>query len=157
MRVVTIQHKDVLDIINRRGAYWVDQSKSQYDSYSETYDVMKELMRTVTGEEVLPIWCFSKVHDIEPSTDINWEYYDGKGANIDENSVLLELEIEESKAVITNYYNWTDYMYYLGERDWGEAICSLGYITDLTQADTIQVCIPYISKDMLIGVYKNGQ
>ena len=150
MRIITIQNKKVSEIIRKEGIYVVDRDKSQYNSYGASYEKMRSLMGKHLNIKTLPIWGFLKIHDMTPSLDLNCPYYIGKGAIIDENSVLLELEVDESMALIMDYYKWTDYMYFLGEGNTVKAEKSLSALFEIENADTIQVCIPYIKKSMLI-------
>lgn len=155
MRVITIQHKDVLNILEQEGIYWVDQCKSSYKNYKPSYDKMMKLMEEKLGVQLLPIWCFSKVQGMEPSTDINWENYIGKGCPLDENSVLLELEVDETNALIMDYYQWTDYMFFLEGNDGDGIETALENLFKLERADTVQVCIPFIKKNMITGIYQD--
>ena len=156
MKVVTIQHKNVLDILRQEGIYWVDQYRSDYKGFKPTYDKMMILMEEKIGVKLLPIWCFSRVQGMEPSTNLNWENYKGKGCPIDETSVLFELEVDEINALIMDYYQWTDYMYFLGDNDDEGIETALENLFKIETADTVQVCIPFIKKNMILSVYDNN-
>lgn len=149
MRVVTIQDKQVLEDLLRSGIYIVDIYKSKYKQYEESYRTMKELMDKHLGIRTLPIWGFNKVQGMVPPIDLDWEYYKGKGVDITPNSVIMELEVDERNMLIMDYYQWTDYMYFLGEGDTERANVSLQNLFDIDNADTIQICMPFMHKYMI--------
>lgn len=112
MRIVTIQNRVVWDNINNTGVHEVEDNKTKYNHYKATYDVMRDLMAEKLGENVLPVWGIAKAHVQDPIPDINWEHYVGMGHTTGEDVILLELEIDESKALVMDYYHWTDFMYF---------------------------------------------
>lgn len=103
MKCITIQNKMVLDILQNKGYFVKPTLSSEYISDIEkSYLFMKE----VYHYENMPIF-------LAP-IDYKVEFY---GANFDENSIALELDIPDKYLKIQNYYDWSDFIYFIGEED----------------------------------------
>lgn len=151
MRVITIQNEEVLKELEEKGRYIVDKEKSNYKNYKKSYDFISKILYDKYKVDMLPIWGFIKIHNEEPKIDLNWSFYQCEFKE-KENPILLELEIDEQDGLLTNYYNWTDIMYYIEEGDDLLIEVIKDNLYDLE--GTIQVCIPILYPEMIKGVYR---
>lgn len=149
MRFITIQHKNVLSEIKRRGFYRIDGSKFIPECRMKAYDFMKKFY----GYSTYPIFLCPEGHRVEMY-----------GATFDDDSVAIELEIPDEHVKFHEYYDWCDFLYYTQyPKDFKETygddfdIDSFGKSildTECNPAHGMDVCaatVDHIDKAWLIG------
>ena len=154
MRVITIQSYEIFDDFLKNDIVYVDRDESQYNTeLKQSYDKMQNLMKEKLNFDGLPFWGFHLVENLLPPTDMSWKYYDCKGSRSVQDGVLFELEVDEKEVLSMNYYEWADYIYYLGEDDKKNANIALDHLWDTDKYNTIQICLPYLNKENVKAVY----
>lgn len=157
MRLVTIQNKEVLDIINETGTYKVDPSKLAYQRLLPNYETMRDIMNEnlKTNSDNLPIWCYLQLNGETPPLDLGCEDYYHKGTSgLNENVVLLELVVPDDQVFLTDYYSWTDYLFFTNEEpDEHDSKISLDNLHNYNLNDTVQATIFNITKDMIKSIH----
>jgi hypothetical protein len=95
MQLITIQSVKILDVLSRNQDYIV------YDKVHriETYKHLQKLLKLPQ----LPIFC-----------GVLGKPINLYGVNTD-NACVLMLDVPEHEIKLTEYYTWTDFMYYSGE------------------------------------------
>lgn len=143
-------------MIKETGEYMVDSSKLAYPRLLKNYTVMRDLMNKALNNNSnnLPIWCYYKLEGEIPPLDLYYEMYQHKGTSgLSKNVVLLELETLDNQAYLTNYYNWSDYLFYTNEEPNSEySKLSLANLTNYSERDTIQATLFKITEDMIQSV-----
>lgn len=102
MRCITIQNKNVYKVLMKEGVFVKPSLCNEVTSDIKTaYMFMKEIYHY----ENMPIFLAPVGYKVE--------FY---GANFDEYSIALELDIPEEYLKIQNYYDWSDFIYFIGQK-----------------------------------------
>lgn len=148
MLLFTIQHKKVLEQL-RSGRYC-----ASYERVAMNLEASYKFMQEFYGWDFCPV--FACIH----GTHCN--FY---GAGIDDGEyVILKLNVPDEYVKIQRYYEWTDFVYYMGfpedfkgdygcktVEEFGEHILN-GYKVD--DIFVFQAAIPYIEPDWVEANYK---
>lgn len=80
-----------------------------------------------------------------------------------ENSKIIVLDVPEDKVILTDYYNWVDYIFSVEQNDWDYyateyVIPKNTVLEDLvlarkTNINVYQAILPFILREWVIGVY----
>ena len=101
VKIITVQHKNVLDKILSDGIYYANTEKYVAENRSNLLEPYQYLMHEY-GYKHFPIFgCQIGYH---------CEFY---GADCSENSTLIELSVPTNEVKIQNYYDWTDLIFYM--------------------------------------------
>lgn len=147
MKLVTIQHKNVIETLNKQGVYHASYSKLKYKHYVKQYKNLAEYC----GFSYCPIFC-------TPIT--NTSAIESSGIYEDDEYVKLYLEIPDSRCVELDYYEWSDYLYYSSGEEYDdyfnfnadEALSNIDKYIILGQSKTPQICIQEIYKSDIINI-----
>lgn len=147
MKLVTIQHKSILETLNKQGVYHASYSKLKYKHYVKQY---KNLAK-YCGFSYCPIFCTP----IRNTTAI-----ESSGIYEDDEYVKLYLEIPDSRCVELDYYEWSDYLYYSSGEEYDsyfnfnadEALANIDKYIILGQSRTPQICIQEIYISDIIDI-----
>ena len=157
MRLITIQNKEVLSIINETGVYKVDPCKLAYQRLLPNYETMRGIMNKnlKISSDNLPIWCYLKLGGETPPLDLGCEDYHHKGTSgLNDNVVLLELVVPDDQVLLTDYYSWTDYLFFTNEEpDEHNSKMSLDNLLNYNLNDTVQAAIFNITKGMIKSIH----
>lgn len=146
MKLVTVQWKGVLDIIEEQGIYHASYGYG-YRQYIEQYQNLADYC----GFFHCPIFCTS----IDETTAI-----ESSGIKEDDEHIKIYLEIPESRYVELDYYEWSDYLYYSSGEEYDdyfnfnadEALANIDKYVRLGQSKTPQICIQEIYKSDIINI-----
>lgn len=156
MRIITFQSKEILSIINKTGEYIVDQNKLAYLRLLPNYKVMRDIMndKININSNSIPIWCYYRLEGEQPPLDLNCELYHHKGTSgLSNDVVLLELEVPDNQVYLSNYYCWTDYLFFTNEEpNVLDSKLALDNLENYDMRDTIQATIFKITKDMIKSI-----
>lgn len=101
MKVITIQNKAVLDILNKDGIY-----KATYDRVSDNLVKPYKALAKEYKYNYCPIF-----------VGVVGKYCEFYGAKL-ENSVAIELDIPDDEIKLQDYYNWVDVIYFMEDNDY---------------------------------------
>ena len=146
MKLVTVQWKGVLDIIEEQGIYHASYGYG-YRQYIEQYQNLADYC----GFSHCPIFCTP----IDETIVI-----ESSGIKEDDEHVKIYLEIPESRCVELDYYEWSDYLYYSSGEEYDdyfnfnadEALVNIDKYVRLGQSKTPQICIQEIYKSDIIDI-----
>ena len=150
MRVITIQHKNVYDMIQNKGAY-----RAKEDRVSEILVKPYQFMQQQFGWKSTPIFMSPVGYYVEMG-----------GAKFNSESVAIELEIPDSLVKIQRYYDWSDFIYFTEQpwefkdacnvdkfenvNDWGKTILNIKVTSDCK--DPIQCSVEELRKDWIVDI-----
>lgn len=147
MKIVTIQNKAVLNIINTEGIY-----KASYSRVSENLLAPYKALAKEYNYTSCPIFA-----------GVVGKYCEFYGAKT-EHSVALELDIPDEEVSFQDYYNWVDVIYYMEaskeefEETFNTALVpNIETYTKMVLNDkvepnrAVQATIPYIKKEWIIN------
>lgn len=152
MRCITIQNKNVYKVLMKEGVFVKPSLCNEVTSDIKTaYMFMKEIYHY----ENMPIFLAPVGYKVE--------FY---GANFDEYSIALELDIPEEYLKIQNYYDWSDFIYFIGEEnefknsidkysnvfDYGKAVLlSIKDEKNMNSKDTFQLTTDILKKEWILS------
>lgn len=113
VKIITVQHKNVLNKILSDDIYYADTEKYVAENRSNLLKPYQYLMREY-GYEHFPIF----------GCQIGYlcEFY---GADCGKNSTLIELSVPINEVKIQNYYDWTDLIFYMERPEEWQNPCPL--------------------------------
>lgn len=97
MRLITIQHKTVLDSLNTTGVY-----KANINRVSPNLSKPYRFMMSEYGYNTCPIFLA-----------IEGRYAEMFGAKTEHDCIALELDIPDNLVKIQDYYDWADVIFYM--------------------------------------------
>jgi hypothetical protein len=97
MRAITIQHRDVLDLLNQYGVYSAD-----FIHVRQARKLPYEFMANYYGYINCPIFLAPVGHKVE--------FY---GATFGDEYVAIELDIPSHLVRVQKYYDWADFIYFM--------------------------------------------
>lgn len=147
MKLVTIQWKSILDILEKEGVYHAPYGLGFSSQYKEQYQNLAEYC----GFNHCPIFCTP----IDDTTAI-----ESSGIKEDDEYIKIYLKIPESRYKEMDYYDWSDYLYYSSGEEYDkcfnfnaeEALKHIEKYLKLGQSKTPQICIQEIYKTDLISL-----
>lgn len=160
MRVITIQHREVLRQLIKNGVYIADYSRVS-DNLIKPYKFMQESFGWVGA----PVFLVPLGHYVELG-----------GAKFNKDSVVIELDIPDRLCKVQLYYNWSDFIYFCempwefnnafnvekfsSVEDWGKTVLDITnseyniYKAD-SNRDPLQVTVELLRKDWVSKVTTN--
>lgn len=111
MRIITVQHLEVLNSILQNGIYEKLDDDHIMTNGPKLYDIVKQ------GER-RPIFGISKLEDgsIPESIDtFNLQRLSDFGARVLPGSVIFIVDIPDEEVILTDFYNWSDRLYFESE------------------------------------------
>ena len=155
MRCITVQHKNVLEILQSKGVYQADVARVS-SNLKEPYQFMKEYFHWSS----IPIFLIPVGY-----------YSEMGGAKFGEDYVAIELEIPDELCKLQKYYDWTDFIYFVEQQsefddvfntnkyptvyDWGRTIVDISKEEALNSKEAIQVTVEELKKEWVITVTKD--
>lgn len=105
MKLLTIQSKEVIDIVNRDGIYFADKHKSTY--YKISPGCYNELMNRLDGK--CPIFAWYKINGNNASlNDDIIKLADSRGVGT---GVRILLEVPDNEVLLSDFYNYSDMIF----------------------------------------------
>lgn len=101
MKVITVQHKSVLETLNNTGEY-----RASEDNISDIMVKPYRFMQKHFGWKSIPIFLSPVGHFVEMG-----------GAKFDRDVVAIELDIPDDLCKVQLYYDWSDFIYFT-EQPW---------------------------------------
>lgn len=160
-RLISIQNKEVLDIIETQGVYRPLMDLVRWEELKIMYEDMIRLMfKSIPIEKpYAPVWGFYRLDNKLPPEDIYDNIYYGKGPSPltdDKDLVMLVLDVPCTEVLLTSFYEWTDYIYfkkYPDDNDYPYT-CSvediLKHSRNYEDSYEVQATFPKITKDMIV-------
>lgn len=109
MKLWTIQPIEILDIINSKGYFICDISKSDYyedNNFIKAYDWLNKEMCKRVGPPpngvFYPVWAWYSRKGVHKKPDLRESAYAKKGTKC----VCLEIEIDDSRVLLHDYDDW---------------------------------------------------
>lgn len=156
MRCITIQHKSVLERLLKNGYYIKDLlPKDNLSDLDKAYLYMKD----VYHYENMPIFLAPEGYKVE--------FY---GAEFYQNSVAIELDIPAEYLKIQKYYDWSDFIYFIGEEkefhsggckyknvyDYGsDVLLAITHQTQMNKTDAFQLTTEMLKKEWVLSTANN--
>lgn len=144
MKCITIQNKEVYNILKQKGIY-----KASIEKISKNLKEPYQLMMKEYKWTSVPIFLAPEGYYVEFS-----------GAKFNENSIAIELDIPDELIKVQCYYDWSDLIYFLENpndfeedismKEWAKGILNtdINKITD----EVLQVTVEYLKADWIINV-----
>ncbi len=161
-RLISIQNKEVLDIIETEGVYRPSMNLVRWEKIKPRYEDMIQLMyKNIPIEKPYsPVWGFYRLNNGSPPEDIYDVVYYNKGPSPithDDDLVMLVLDVPCTEVLLTSFYKWTDYVDYKDSPyDDYPYTCSEDMILELCkdyeESHDVQATFPKITKDMIVKV-----
>ena len=162
-RLISIQNKEVLDIIETQGVYRPLMDLIRWKELKIMYEDMIRLMyKSIPIEKpYAPVWGFYRLDNKLPPEDIYDNIYYGKCPSLltdDKDLVMLVLDVPCTEVLLTSFYEWTDYIYFkkYPEDDDYPYTCSvediLKHSRNYEDSYEVQATFPKITKDMIVRV-----
>lgn len=144
MRILTIQHRKVLEEIQANGIYKADMCRIA-PNHVKPYGLM---MKTY-GYETCPI--FGAIIGYRVN------FY---GAHLHEgDTIVLELEVPREFVHVQDYYDWSDVIFYMeeGEDPYAEKVLTRFDNEELDNRRPLQATLPYILKEWVVTAINDEQ
>lgn len=161
-RLISIQNKEVLDIIETEGVYRPLMDLVRWEELKSMYEDMIRLMyKSIPIEKpYTPVWGFYRLNNDLPPEDIHNKIYYGKCPSPltdDKDLVMLVLDVPCTEVLLTSFYEWTDYIYFKKyPNDDYPYTCSvediLKHSRNYEDSYEVQATFPKITKDMIVRV-----
>ena len=159
-RLISIQNKEVLDIIESQGVYRPLMDLVRWEELKIMYEDMIRLMyKSIPKEKpYAPVWGFYRLNNELPPEDIYDNIYYGKCRSIlDEDLVMLVLDVPCTEVLLTPFNEWTDNIYFKKyPYDDYPYTCSvediLNHSRNYEDSYEVQATFPKITKDMIVRV-----
>ena len=151
MRCITVQHKNVYEILKYYSIYRASESNIDDNILIKPYNFMK----TQFNWDSIPIFL----------APVGF-YVEFCGAKFNKDSVVMEFDIPEEYIKLQKYYDWTDFIYFTEYEnefkdtydtsifptieDYGKSILNID--VDKNCRDAIQVTVEMLDIDWLITV-----
>lgn len=144
MICITVQHKSILNRLRLGGQYNATLSNVPSTILKRSYDTMsKEYGWTSCPIFLAPV-------------DYRVNIY---GAKLSDDSIGLVLNVPDEIVKIQRYYDWTDFIYYTEMTDewdseipFSDFILSVLHPSDINKDDVVQVTVPYILENWILGI-----
>lgn len=151
MKLLTVQHEKVLEIINNEDIYKADKELCRY--YHNTPGCYNELIKRLNNET--PIFAWYKLCGVS-ELDFSKKTIDLAGGKGIDKGIWMLLEVPDDLVLLSDFYDYVDMMFL--EREGPDDFKDLPtwesvfeYI-DKENRD-IQAIIPYIKKEWIIETY----
>lgn len=159
MKLWTVQHKNVIEKINREGIYIANGEHSwhYHERGKKAYDLIIKRLKAY------PIWTLNSYEGTQLAYDFIKENLKNIGHILPigaKDSILLELEKPDDECILTDYYNWVDVLYYyqdaVGKNKKQMELNGLNKIEhafDLRKDCSIQAVIKDIKNKDIVSLY----
>jgi hypothetical protein len=158
MILYTSQNRKVYKEVLKNGIYHANIKRITHKEHTNIIQQLMEFSQLDCFKNInAPIWCFHSYYG-EYGTDNVMKGLDERGVVPDlGDKVYLKLEVPDNLVFITNYYEWSDLMFFTNiEYDEERSKEQWQYLTsDKGNTDIKQAIIPYITRDMIVGVLRN--
>jgi hypothetical protein len=160
-RLISIQNKEVLDIIESQGVYRPLINLVRCEELKILYEDMIRLMyKSIPIEKpYAPVWGFYRLNSELPPEDIHSKVYYGKCPSPlteDKDLVMLVLDVPCTEVLLTSFCEWTDYIYFKKYPNEDPYTCSvediLKHSRNYEDSYEVQATFPKITKDMIVRV-----
>lgn len=149
MKLITIQHPDVFDQLERDGIYYPDPNKNML-YYTE---IFKEYYKQKNIAIKAAVWAFYSVEKIK-CNKLDDKII-GKITSclpFLEDRVPMLLEVPEEYVFLSDFYSWASYVEDINEGlDYVESI-NWDTKVDWDEVQTVQAIIPYIKSEWVIDL-----
>lgn len=149
MKLITIQHPDVFDQLERDGIYYPDPNKNML-YYTE---IFKEYYKQKNIAIKAAVWAFYSIEDVK-CNELNGEIIGRIISNLPflEDGIPILLEVPEEYVFLSDFYAWADYIEDINEGlDYVEPI-NWDAKVDWDELSTVQAIIPYIKSEWVIDL-----
>lgn len=157
MKIFTLQHKNIIDIINREGTYSVSENRTlalNGEGFYNTYEYIRKTMHNHIKdypESQYPIWGWKKYENNEGSVKDISILYDGFYDNIKE-MVYIELDIPDNEILLSDFDKYSELLI-CGIEPSNDIIDLLDLdILDVKDSEYIQATFKSIKKENIIKI-----
>lgn len=157
MRILTFQHKNIIEELNNYGHYICKYTSSFSKEAPMIYDELRMLLNEKTGLKANPIFGWAKLIDVEPLEVCKDFFFSSLGkVNFDHNNYLLfEINVPDSLVCLHDFFDFACF-----KADEEEELCTrkalhqfIFYSSIFNNRD-IQAVFPVIKKDWIVDIYK---
>lgn len=157
MRILTFQHKNIIEELNNYGHYICTYTSSFSKEASMIYDELRMLLNEKTGLKANPIFGWAKLVDVEPLEVCRDFFFSSLGkVNFDHNDYLLfEINVPDNLVCLHDFFDFACF-----KADEEEELCTrkalhqfIFYSSIFNNRD-IQAVFPVIKKDWIVNIYK---
>lgn len=162
MVLMTFQHKNVVNVLNKQGKYYCEVNSLYSEEAPKMYQYLKELITEKTGVSSKPIFGWSRLLDCQNnSIDLSSPSYDSIYQAISkvpyhgDSYYLFILDVPDNLIVHHDFYDFACF-----KADEFEELCTdedlknFIYNSVISDKRDTQSCFPYIDKSFVIGVYE---
>lgn len=157
MRILTFQHKNIIEELNNYGHYICTYTSSFSKEAPMIYDELRMLLNEKTGLKANPIFGWAKLVDVEPLGVCRDFFFSSLGkVNFDHNDYLLfEINVPDNLVCLHDFFDFACF-----KADEEEELCTrkalhqfIFYSSIFNNRD-IQAVFPVIKKDWIVNIYK---
>lgn len=157
MRILTFQHKNIIEELNSYGHYICTYTSSFSKEAPMIYDELRMLLNENTGLKANPIFGWAKLIDVEPLRVNKDFFFSSLGkVNFDYNDYLLfEIDVPDNLVCLHDFFDFACF-----KADEEEELCTrkalhqfIFYSSIFNNRD-IQAVFPVIKKDWIVDIYK---
>lgn len=157
MRILTFQHKNIIEELNNYGHYICTYTSSFSKEAPMIYDELRMLLNEKTGLKANPIFGWAKLVDVEPLEVCRDFFFSSLGkVNFDHNDYLLfEINVPDNLVCLHDFFDFACF-----KADEEEELCTrkalhqfIFYSSIFNNRD-IQAVFPVIKKDWIVNIYK---
>lgn len=157
MRILTFQHKNIIEELNNYGHYICTYTSSFSKEAPMIYDELRMLLNEKTGLKANPIFGWAKLIDVEPLEVCRDFFFSSLGkVNFDHNDYLLfEINVPDNLVCLHDFFDFACF-----KADEEEELCTrkalhqfIFYSSIFNNRD-IQAVFPVIKKDWIVNIYK---
>lgn len=157
MRILTFQHKNIIEELNNYGHYICTYTSSFSKEAPMIYDELRMLLNEKTGLKANPIFGWAKLIDVEPLEVCRDFFFSSLGkVNFDHNDYLLfEIDVPDSLVCLHDFFDFACF-----KADEEEELCTRKalhqfiFYSSIFDNRDIQAVFPVIKKDWIINIYK---
>lgn len=157
MRILTFQHKNIIEELNNYGHYICTYTSSFSKEAPMIYDELRMLLNEKTCLKANPIFGWAKLVDVEPLEVCRDFFFSSLGkVNFDHNDYLLfEINVPDNLVCLHDFFDFACF-----KADEEEELCTrkalhqfIFYSSIFNNRD-IQAVFPVIKKDWIVNIYK---
>lgn len=157
MRILTFQHKNIIEELNNYGHYICTYTSSFSKEAPMIYDELRMLLNEKTGIKANPIFGWAKLIDVEPLEVCRDFFFSSLGkVNFDHNDYLLfEIDVPDSLVCLHDFFDFACF-----KADEEEELCTRKalhqfiFYSSIFDNRDIQAVFPVIKKDWIVNIYK---
>ena len=157
MRILTFQHKNVIEELNNYGHYICKYTSSFRKEAPMIYDELRILLNEKTGLKANPIFGWAKLVDVEPLEVCKDFFFSSLGkVNFDHNDYLLfEIDVPNNLVCLHDFFDFACF-----KADEEEELCTIKalhqfiFYSSIFDNRDIQAVFPVIKKDWIVDIYK---